>query len=404
MDATVAKTDLAREIDALISTHAQELSEKLQAHRLELFPPSAEKTLRPFQVSEAAKLLGVKSGYLRNLSLEGKGPDPLVSSGGRRSYTAEQIRDLRHYLDETGRASRRYVPKRRDKEHLQVISVVNFKGGSGKTTTAAHLTQHLALAGHRVLAIDLDPQASLSALFGFQPEFDVGANETLYAALRYDAERRPLREVIKATNFPGLHIVPGNIELMEFEYDTPRVLATHDHSAGGPAFFARLHAVLADVNEDYDVVVLDCPPQLGYLTMSALCAATGVLITVHPQMLDVMSMCQFLLMMGNVLGHLKRAGGSMGYDWLRYLITRYEPSDGPQTQMVTFLRSLFGQHVLINPMLKSVAISDAGITKQTLYEVERRQFTASTYDRAMECLDAVNGEIEKLIYSAWGRS
>jgi chromosome partitioning protein len=190
---------------------------------------------------------------------------------------------------------------------------------------------------------------------------------------------------------------------MEFEYDTPRVLATHDHSGGGPAFFARLHAVLADINADYDVVVIDCPPQLGYLTMSALCAATGVLITVHPQMLDVMSMCQFLLMMGNVLGHLKRAGGSMGYDWLRYLITRYEPSDGPQTQMVTFLRSLFGQHVLINAMLKSVAISDAGITKQTLYEVERRQFTASTYDRAMECLDAVNGEIEKLIYSAWGR-
>jgi len=54
-------------------------------------------------------------------------------------------------------------------------------------------------------------------------------------------------------------------------------------------------------------------------------------------------------------------------------------------------------------MLKSVAISDAGITKQTLYEVERRQFTASTYDRAMEALDAVNGEIERLIHAAWGR-
>jgi chromosome partitioning protein len=137
--------------------------------------------------------------------------------------------------------------------------------------------------------------------------------------------------------------------------------------------------------------------------MSALCTATAVLITVHPQMLDVMSMCQFLLMMGDVMSHLKKAGGNMGFDWLRYLITRYEPSDGPQTQMVTFMRSLFGQYVLINPMLKSVAISDAGITKQTLYEVERRQFTASTYDRAMEALDAVNGEIERLIHAAWGR-
>jgi chromosome partitioning protein len=403
MDTGIVKNDPARDIDAVISSHAQELSEKLQAHRLELFPPSAEKTLRVFQVSETAKLLGVKSGYLRNLSLEGKGPAPLVTSSGRRSYTAQQILDLRRYLDETGRASRRYVPQRRDGEQLQVIAVVNFKGGSGKTTTAAHLSQHLALTGHRVLAIDLDPQASLSALFGFQPEFDVGPNETLYAALRYDDERRPLRDVIRRSNFPGLHIVPGNIELMEFEYDTPRILAAHNTTERGTAFFARLHHALGDVGADYDVVVIDCPPQLGYLTMAALCAATGVLITIHPQMLDVMSMCQFLLMMGDVLSHLKDAGGSMGYDWLRYLITRYEPSDGPQTQMVTFLRSLFGQHVLINPMLKSVAISDAGITKQTLYEVERRQFTAATYDRAMEALDAVNGEIEHLVHATWGR-
>ncbi|WP_158743470.1 plasmid partitioning protein RepA [Acidisphaera sp. L21] len=404
MDGVVGKDELYRDIDAIISAHAQNLSDKLQAHRLELFPPAAEKTLRPFQVSEAAKLLGVKSGYLRNLSLEGKGPSPQLSAGGRRSYTAAQIQELRHYLDANGRASRRYVPKRAEAEHLQVVAVVNFKGGSGKTTTAAHLTQHLALSGHRVLAVDLDPQASLSALFGFHPEYDVGLNETIYAALRYDDERRPLAEIIKPTNFPGLHIVPGNIELMEFEYDTPRMLAAQDGASGEPAFFARLHAALAEVADQYDVVVIDCPPQLGYLTMSALCAATGVLITVHPQMLDVMSMCQFLLMMGDILGHLKRAGGSMGYDWLRYLITRYEPSDGPQTQMVTFLRSLFDQYVLLHPMLKSVAISDAGITKQTLYEVERRQFTAATYDRAMESLDAVNGEIERLIHGAWGRT
>jgi chromosome partitioning protein len=403
MDTGITKNAAAEDIDEVISNHARELSEKLQAHRLELFPPSAEKTLRAFQVSEAAKLLGVKSGYLRNLSLEGKGPDPLVTTSGRRSYTAEQIMSLRHYLDEKGRTSRRYVPQRRDAEQLQVIAVVNFKGGSGKTTTAAHLSQHLALTGHRILAIDLDPQASLSALFGFQPEFDVGPNETLYAALRYDPEKRSLRDVIKRTNFPGLHIVPGNIELMEFEYDTPRVLTGKNVAERETAFFARLQHALVEVCNEYDVVVIDCPPQLGYLTMAALCAATGVLITVHPQMLDVMSMCQFLLMMGDVLSHLKKAGGSMGYNWLRYLITRYEPSDGPQTQMVTFLRSLFGQHVLINPMLKSVAISDAGITKQTLYEVERRQFTAATYDRAMESLDAVNGEIEHLIHAAWGR-
>nr|UVY99770.1 hypothetical protein K4M19_00080 [Agrobacterium fabrum] len=92
---------------------------------------------------------------------------------------------------------------------LQVIAVTNFKGGSGKTTTSAHLSQYLALQGYRVLTVDLDPQASLSALLGVLPESDIRANETLYAAIRYDETRRPLRDVIRPTYFDGLHLVPG---------------------------------------------------------------------------------------------------------------------------------------------------------------------------------------------------
>lgn len=390
------------DIASLIMGQAKDLSERLDAHRRELFPPEAVKPLRPFQLHEAAKFLGIKSSYLRNLSLEGKGPLPAVTASGRRSYTATQIRELRGYLDQTGRATRRYLPRRRETEHLQVIVTVNFKGGSCKTTTAAHLGQHLALRGYRVLALDLDPQASLSALCGIQPELDVGANESLYGAVRYDDEAQPLSAIIRPTNFPDLDIVPANIELTEFEYDTPRMLA----SSGGEAssiFFSRLDQALDGVRDNYDIVVIDCPPQLGYLTMAALCAATGVLITVHPQMLDVMSMCQFLLMMGNILDQLQNAGAALQQDWMRYLVTRFEPGDGPQAQMVDFMRALFGDYVLKRPMLKSVAISDAGMTKQTLYEVERRQFTPATYDRAMECLDAVNGEIEQLIRAAWGR-
>jgi chromosome partitioning protein len=86
---------------------------------------------------------------------------------------------------------------------------------------------------------------------------------------------------------------------------------------------------------------------------------------------------------------------------MRYLITRFEPGDGPQAQMAGFMRSIFGERVLANAMLKSTAISDAGLTKQTLFEVERQQFSRSTYDRAMESLDAVNGEIESLIRAHW---
>ena len=279
--------------------------------------------------------------------------------------------------------------------------MVNFKGGSGKTTTAAHLAQYLVLKGYRVLAVDLDPQASLSALHGYQPEFDISENETLYGAIRYDDRRRDLSEIVRSTYFSGLDLIPANIELMEFEHESPKALA--QRQSGDPLFFARVAQALMSVESRYDVVVIDCPPQLGFLTLSALCAATAVLITVHPQMLDVMSMCQFLIMTSDLLAVVARAGGNMAYDWMHYLVTRYEPSDGPQTQMVGFMRSLFEDRMLTNAMVKSTAISDAGITKQTLYEVSRDQFTRATYDRAIESLESVNSEIESHIRAAWRR-
>lgn len=388
-------------IHELVGAHARELSSKLHAHRQQLFPPEARKTLRRFSSVEAAKLIGINDGYLRRLSLEGKGPQIDIGRQGRRFYTVEDIQALREFLDIGSKADRKYVPRRSKNEHLQVITVVNFKGGSGKTTTAAHLAQYHALRGYRVLAIDLDPQASLSALHGFQPEFDVGENQTLYGAIRYDGERRELKEIIRKTYFTNLDLVPGNLELMEFEHETPKALIGKNQLE--TMFFTRMDAALASVADDYDMVVVDCPPQLGFLTLSALCSATAVLVTVHPQMLDVMSMCQFLIMTSDLLSVVANAGGNMSYDWMRYLVTRYEPGDGPQNQMMSFMRSMFGDHVLNYPMLKSTAISDAGITKQTLYEVSRDQFTRSTYDRALEALDNVNGEIEQLILSAWGR-
>lgn len=385
-------------IDQLVGDHAVRLSERLQAHRAQLFPPDARRELRKFTSGEVADLLGVKDAYLRKLNLDGRGPSPETRAGGRRYYSPADIQALREMLEKGAKSPGTYLPGRRTGDHMQVIAVINFKGGSGKTTTAAHLAQKLALDGYRVLGIDLDPQASLSALHGFQPEFDLLDGGTLYDAIRYD-DPVPLRRVIQQTYFTNLDLIPGNLDLMEFEHDTPRALMERS----GNLFFTRIGDKLAEVKDDYDVIVIDCPPQLGFLTMSALSAATAILVTVHPQMLDVMSMCQFLLMTSNLLGVVAEAGGDMNYDWLRYVVTRYEPGDGPQNQMVSFMRSLFGDHVLNHPVLKSTAISDAGITKQTLYEVEKSQFTRGTYERAMESLNSVNGEIEGLIQAAWGR-
>jgi chromosome partitioning protein len=389
----------ARSLTRLIDADADVLSAQLRELRARAFPPTSKKQLRRFTSGEAAKLIGVSDGYLRTLSLAGEGPEPEKTASGRRLYTLNQVHDMRRHLAKT---KPDYVPGRRSDEHLQVIAVTNFKGGSGKTTTAAHLAQYCALRGYRTLAIDLDPQASLSALFGLQAEFDVEDNETLYGAIRYDGEQRPLAELVRSTYFAGLDIVPGNLELQEFEHDTPMVLAERRREPGR-MFFSRVATALASVEPRYDVVVIDCPPSLGFLTLSALCAARSVLVTIHPQMLDVASMSQFLHMTSGLLEVVEEAGGDADYDFFRYVVTRFEPSDGPQGQIVGLMRSLFGERVLRNAMLKSTAISDAGLTKQTLYEVGRENFTRVTYDRALESIDAVNSEIEDLIREAWGR-
>lgn len=392
--------EVDRRFDYEIAQQGTKISNALNLLRTQQYPPDARKGLRKFQIAEVADFMGVTQSHLRQLHAEGKGPE-VETVSGRRYYTAAQMLELRDFLEANKKSDRRiYVPHRREGEALQVLSVVNFKGGSGKTTTAAHLSQYLALTGHRVLAIDLDPQASLTSLFGIQPELD--ETVSLYETLRFDEERKPLGEIIQRTNIPGLDVVPANLLLQEYEYDVPLAISG-ERGQEGRLFHTRILNAVKEVDADYDLVIIDCPPQLGYLTITALMASTGILITIHPQMLDIMSMSQFLMMLGGIMTSVADAGAGIRVKWFRYLVTRFEPMDIPQAQMVGFMQSMFAQNMLNNHVLKSTAISDASIKKQSLYEVERSDFVRATYDRAIESLNAVNGEVAALVHKTWGR-
>lgn len=392
----------ARTTSDKIRTHASSLSGQLRALGSKLFPPTATKSLRAFTSGEVARMVGVSDGYLRQLSIDGLGPKPATMAGSnRRAYTLRQVAELRRYLAEARpREALDFLPGRRTGDKLQVLAVANFKGGSAKTTTSLYLCQYLAMRGFRVLAVDLDPQASLSAMFGYQPEFDIAENATLYGAIRYDDQRKPMREVVRGTYFEGIDLVPGNLELQEFEHQTPRAMMDR-RLRGQEVFFRRVGSALAKVEADYDVVVIDCPPQLGYLTMGALNAATGLLVTIHPQMVDVASMSQFLLMTSDLMSVIEEGGGGVAYDFIRYVVTRHDPNDVPETQIVALLRNLFGDDVLRATAWKSTAVANAGLSKQSLYEIERSAVGKGAYDRAVESLDAVNAEIVGLVAEGW---
>ena len=177
------------------------------------------------------------------------------------------------------------------------------------------------------------------------------------------------------------------------------------NSARKTVFYTRIAEALKEVDDRYDVVVIDCPPQLGYLTLTALTAATSVLITVHPQMLDLMSMSQFLLMLGDILKSIK-AGRRGSQSWSGSAISLPVTSQRMyrRPRWLASCSRCFGERRCSRTtMVKSTAISDAGSPSRHSTKSRRANVTRSTYDRAMECMNAVNAEITALVHKAWGR-
>ena len=381
-----------------IRASAERLSSALNDHMNNSFQPETRKVLRKFHPSEVAELTGISLSNLRARHQEGDFPEVETDSRGRRLYSAEEIDTIRDVMARTGRNGDAYRPGRREGDSLQVISIVNFKGGSSKTTSAIHLAQRYALRGYRVLAVDMDPQASLTTMFGYRPELEFAEGGTIYEALRYD-NPVPLSQIIRKTYFHNLDIAPAGLMLSEYETETAYAL---QHGIE-PAFTQRLAIALDEVEAHYDLVIIDCPPQLGFTTMTALLASTGLLITVVPSMLDVASMAQFLEMAGETVRTLEEVSGPTDWRFLKFLIARYEPTDVPQSQMAGFLRSILLDQVLNTPMLKSTAISDAGMTQQTIYEIDPTQVVKRTLERILESVNGVADEFEQVIQQAWGR-
>jgi len=388
-------------IDQKIQAMATRLSRSLDANMRKSFLPDNTKELRHFNAAEAAELIGVSLDHLRKQFFNEKiDMNVETDSRGRRWYTAEQIDLARHAIAQDSRAKKfQYlVPGRRPDDRIQIISIANFKGGAGKTTTAIHVAQKLALDGYRVLAIDMDPQASLTSMFGLRPEIEFTEAGTVYDAIRYE-DPVPFSEVVRKTYFHNLDLAPAGLLLSEFETETAHAL----HKNIQPPFYQRLALCISEVEASYDVVVIDCPPQLGFITLSALVASTGLIVTVVPSMLDVASMAQFLQLASSLMATIADVGGTPDWDFMKFLVTRFEPNDSPQTQMAAFLRTMFGDDVLTRTFLKSSAVSDAGLTQQTLFEISRTDFTRQTYDRAIESINGVVAEVEGLLQAAWGR-
>ncbi len=383
------QADLAHEI-------SERLDAALKSHLEQAYAPENVKELRLFSATETAELLECTPQYLRKCHADGSLPEPAKIKNGRRYYSADEIAATRQNLGlRSAKARKKYLPGRHEGDGLQVIQFMNFKGGSAKSTSAIHVCHYLALKGYRVLAIDLDPQGSLTGFCGIDTELDF-EETSIYDALKYE-DPVPMQEVIFKTYFAGLDIAPANLRLSEFEMET----AAHASERGN--FYKRLSAAIAEVDEYYDVVIIDSPPSLGFLTLTGVYASTSVIVPLTPSMLDLASTKQFVHMFSEYIGTLEDQGIFLDYDFFSFLITRDDPSDVPSQQIVSLMRTLFPYRVLPSTCVRSTAISDASLLKMSIYEMPKSEVTRSTYERAKNSMDSVGEDISKLIQTAWGR-
>ncbi len=367
------------------------VTRQLKNFRQEAPPPDARKTLRKFAMREAADFLKINQSTFRHYlsTLRDRLPTGELDKSNRRHFTVEEVHEIQRVLLEAGKTDPKIHPRRRGDERCMVITCITPRKGSGTSALTANVAANLSLLGYRVLCCDLDPQATLTNMFGVAPGLDPDML-TAYDMIRYE-EPIVARDVIQKTYFPNIDLIPASMNLMRFESETPTQTG---------AFHTRIAHALEPVLPDYDVVIFDTPPQLSLTVAAALFASRGVLIPINASMLDVRSLAGFLHMAGDLMEVVEGYAPDHGFDFVKLLITCYEPTDLPQVQMASFLRTVLGSTVMPVEFLKSTTIEDAANTKQTVFEVERRDVNRKTYDRAIESISRITTEVEAEIRKA----
>jgi chromosome partitioning protein len=228
-------------------------------------------------------------------------------------------------------------PEESPRRH-KVIAVVNQKGGVGKSTTAVNLSAYLAQAGFRVLLLDLDPQGNASSGLGINGS---RVDQCIYNAL---IESKPARELVRSTPLERLFAIPASIQLAGAEIELVSALAREN----------RLKTAIAEVRQEYDYVIIDCPPSLGLLTVNALVAAEQVLIPIQCEYYALEGLSKLLDSIRLVQKQLNPELGIAGV-----LMTMHDPRTKLSQQVVEEVSKYFSDKVYRTIIPRSVRLSEA---------------------------------------------
>ncbi len=224
------------------------------------------------------------------------------------------------------------------RKRAKIFSVVNQKGGVGKTTTVVNLATSFAAAKKRTLVIDFDPQGNASTGFGI---FQAQRQKTIYEAIVGEVD---IKEVIIPHKLPKLHIITSTVDLSACEVE----LATFENRE------YCLKKIIKDIVYDYDYIIIDCPPSLGLLTINALVASDSVLIPMQCEFFALEGLSHLLtsldLIKDNLNHHLRISG---------IILTMHDKRNKLTEQVESDVRSFLQDKVFQNSVPRNVRLSEA---------------------------------------------
>jgi len=250
---------------------------------------------------------------------------------------------------------------------VKIVAVVNQKGGVAKTTTVANLGACLAERGKRTLLIDLDPQANLTVGLGI-PWYEL---ENALHTVLLDSDETPLASVLHQVAGLPLYVAPGHLDLAH----TEAVLLPHADKA------YRLRNALEDLiaKQEFDWVLIDCPPSLGTLTQNAIVAATDLLIPTEPKFYAFAGMDTLNKMIVSLTRSLR-----FKVDLFGVLLTMYERGTRLHATIAAEIRERFGDKVFETVIYKNVRLSESEVEGVPIILFDRKASGAQNYEALTE--------------------
>ncbi|WP_332107417.1 AAA family ATPase, partial [Variovorax sp. RA8] len=398
---TPALAPLARISMGQIARLSQRAGDMMHELRGTLLAPGAEKSAPMISSTRLAALCGIDKAKLAYRVTRGDLPvGRVTATGGLREFTVPESR----VWTRSFRADR----MRPAGQKALTLASSNFKGGSNKTTTATVLAQGLALRGHKVLAVDCDPQGSMSTLFGLLPGADIDSDMTILELISNRGEEPAkrqlqfddLRYAVRDTYWDGLDLIAAAPLLFDAEFMLPS-LVTADRTA---KFWNVVNEGLEPLRDLYDVIIIDTPPSLSYVTLNALFAADGLIVPIPPSALDYASLSQFWALFSDLGSDLEKRGPDPKfYDFIHVLLTQVEPDnvDAVTGPVRRWVQSVYGEYLLPIEIPKTSATKSSAAQFGTIYDVGRNDMNARTYKRALDAYDRFVELIEASIVQTW---